>query len=78
MTAPEEAPAITLARIEGKLDHVIAQSGDHEHRIRALETQASASTDHEPRIKILEARSWPLPSLAILLSVAAVIIPLVR
>lgn len=61
MTAPEEVPAITLARIEGKLDHVIAQGSDHERRLR-----------------VLEARQWPLPSIAALMSVAALIVPFVR
>jgi hypothetical protein len=58
---PDEVLAVTLARIETKLDNAIASGADHERRIRTL-----------------EARSWPLPSAAVLLSVAAVIIPLVR
>ncbi|MFE0812663.1 hypothetical protein ACFW34_35100 [Streptomyces sp. NPDC058848] len=62
MSAPEEqSTAITLARIEGKLDHVILQGSDHERRLR-----------------VLEARQWPLPSVAALLSVAALIVPFVR
>lgn len=61
MTPAQEVPAVTLARIEGKLDHVIAGHADHERRLR-----------------VLEARQWPLPSAAVLLSVASVIIPFVR
>jgi hypothetical protein len=75
---PDELLAVTLARIETKLDNAISSNADHERRIRVLEEHKSANDDHEPRIKVLEARSWPLPSLAVLLSVAAVIIPLVR
>lgn len=58
---PDEILAVTLARIETKLDQSIALGSDHERRIR-----------------ILEARQWPLPSVAVLLSVASVIIPFVR
>ncbi len=60
-SAPDEILAVTLARMETKLDNALANQADHERRIR-----------------ILEARQWPLPSAAVLLSVAAVIIPVVR
>lgn len=60
-SAPDEILAVTLARIEAKLDQSIALGSDHERRIRTL-----------------EARQWPLPSAAMLVSVASVIIPLVR
>jgi hypothetical protein len=75
---PEEVPAVTLARIEGKLDHVIAQGNDHEGRIRVLEAFAQGASDHESRLKVVESRQWPVPSVALVLSLAAVIIPLVR
>lgn len=58
---PDELLAVTLARIETKLDNAIAGQADHERRIR-----------------ILESRQWPLPSVAVALSVAAAIITLVR
>lgn len=61
MSPPDEILAVTLARMETKLDNALHSQADHERRIRSL-----------------EARSWPLPSAAVLLSVAAVIIPLVR
>lgn len=61
MTTPQEAAAVTLARIETKLDAALR-----------------AGEDHERRLRVLEAGRWPLPSAAVLLSVAAVIIPLVR
>jgi hypothetical protein len=57
----EEILAVTLARIETKLDQAIRSDDDHERRLRHL-----------------EANRWPLPSAAVLLSVAAVIIPFVR
>lgn len=61
MSPPDEILAVTLARIETKLDQAIRSDDDHERRLRRL-----------------EANRWPLPSVAVLLSVAAVIIPLVR
>lgn len=55
----DESTAVTLARIEGKLDllhaalaSIQAQGADHEIRLRALE---STALDHE-RIRALEAR----------------------
>jgi hypothetical protein len=61
VSPPDEVLAVTLARIETKLDQAIRGGDDHERRLRAL-----------------EAARWPLPSAAVLLSVAAVIIPFVR
>lgn len=58
--APDELLAVTLARIETKLDNAI-----------------SLGSDHERRIRVLEARQWPLPAVACLMSVAAVILPFV-
>lgn len=46
MTAGEELPAVTLARIEGKLDLLHA----------AIQTAESRGLDHETRIRVLEAR----------------------
>lgn len=37
--AADEATAVILARIEGKLDRLIADNADHEHRLRAVETE---------------------------------------
>lgn len=75
--APDELLAVTLARIETKLDNAISLGSDHERRLRTLEDQAAESRDHEPRIKVLEARQWPLPSFALLLSAGALIVQFV-
>jgi hypothetical protein len=37
MTAPDESFAVTVARIEVKLDQALANHADHETRIRKLE-----------------------------------------
>ena len=76
---PNELLAVTLARIETKLDNAIHLGADHEGRIRRVESRHDDSDhdNHERRIASLEARQWPLPSAAVVLSVAAVIIPFV-
>lgn len=76
---PDELLAVTLARIETKLDNAISLGTDHERRLRIVEARHD-DKDHdalEKRVTTLESGRWPLPSLAVLLSVAAVIIPLV-
>lgn len=76
---PDELLAVTLARIETKLDNAISLGSDHERRLRNLEAQHDDKDheNHEQRLVRLEAGRWPLPSIAVLVSVAAVIIPLV-
>jgi len=53
------ATAVTLARIEIKLDSALQMAADHEQRIRALES-----------------KSWPLPTVAVLVSVGSAIVSL--
>lgn len=43
-----------------------------------LDQALAANTDHEARLRSLESSRWPLPAVAVLMSVAAVIIPFVR
>lgn len=60
---PQDNPtsvAVTLARIEIKMDSVLNSVSDHEQRIRTLES-----------------KSWPLPTVAVLVSVASAIVSLV-
>ncbi len=63
MTGGEEMPAVTLARIEGKLDllHAAIQTAesrglDHENRIRTLESTAADTA----RVAAVEARASAL------------------
>lgn len=44
-----ESVEVVLARIETKLDGVLAAAADHEARLRVLET-----TDHDTRLRSLE------------------------
>lgn len=77
--APSELLAVTLARIETKLDNAIATGGDHERRLRMLESRHDDDDhdQHERRLMSLEAGRWPLPSLAAALSVGALIMQLI-
>lgn len=61
MTGTSDSQEVVLARIETKLDSSLHMVGDHEGRIRALESNR-----------------WPLPTLAALVSVGAVVISLFR
>lgn len=47
MNLDETTVAVTLARIETKLDAALVQAGDHENRIRALEARPPGLT---PRV----------------------------
>jgi hypothetical protein len=50
--------------LTGRVDALIAQQGEVAEDVR----------DHETRIRSLEKARWPLPSLAILVSVAGLVI----
>jgi hypothetical protein len=76
---------IMMTRLESKMDNVresqAAQNTihtDHEQRLRMIENFVSQGNDHEARIKSLETNRWPLPSLAALISIAAVIIAVIN
>lgn len=54
---------------------------DHENRIRSLEQHSTSREkvqDHEVRLRSLERARWPLPSVAVLLSVAAVVLTVIQ
>lgn len=65
ITAREVYDAVV--RLTGRVDVLISQQST---------TQAEVQ-DHESRLRVLERARWPLPSAAVLLSIAALIIPLV-
>ena len=53
---------VAIARLETKLDNLSS----------SLPPQIA---DHERRLRLLEKRQWPLPSLAVLVSIAAIVAP---
>jgi hypothetical protein len=68
-----------VTRVETKLDGIgqgLTDLGkdvsDHESRLRALESMPKTS-DIEPRVTTLERARWPLPSVAAVCSVAALL-----
>ncbi len=70
-----------VLRLTGRVDTLISQHDetrtdlkDHELRIRAIENADKKDHDHEARLKELERNRWPLPSLALLVSLAALIL----
>lgn len=64
ITAREVYDAVI--RLTGRVDVLISQQST---------TQAEVQ-DHESRLRVLERARWPLPSAAVLLSIAALIVPL--
>lgn len=57
-----------VVRLTGRVDVLIEQQG----------TTARDVTDHEVRIRAVERRMWPLPSAAVLIALAALVVPLIR
>lgn len=74
-----------IVRLTGRVDVLIEQQSatqadvaDHEGRLRTLEQRRSPSVqdhqDHEGRLRTLERARWPLPSVAVLVSIAAIVV----
>ncbi|MFD8970557.1 hypothetical protein ACFV0C_37145 [Streptomyces sp. NPDC059568] len=87
MTAPPpHAPTtvdllVVLTRLETKLDTATTGIADHETRIRTQEQSAVTQDDIVPLradVETLKRARWPLPSIAALAAVAAVVIALYR
>jgi hypothetical protein len=64
ITAREVYDAVV--RLTGRVDVLISQQSTTQNEVQ----------DHESRLRVLEKARWPLPSAAVLLSVAALIVPL--
>lgn len=56
-----------VVRLTGRVDVLIEQQNHTSQEV----------VDHEARLRALERARWPLPSLAVLLSTAAIVIPIV-
>lgn len=57
-----------VVRLTGRVDLGLAQQ----------DTQRAISADHEARLRTLERARWPLPSLAVLLSLGGLVINFIR
>lgn len=72
-----------VLRLTGKMETLISQHDeqradikDHENRIRLIE--ANLPKDHEPRIRQLESGRWPLPTLSVMVAVAALVLTFIK
>lgn len=69
-TGPQVVVTITMREV---YDAVLTLTGQVNASISRQEDTARDVADHETRLRALERARWPLPSLAALLSLAAVV-----
>lgn len=68
---------ITTADIYRQLLDLTQAVGQLNGSISTLGAKVAVLDDHETRLRILERARWPLPALAIIVSSAALIVPLI-
>jgi len=59
-------------------DSVVKLTGRTEQVLRALDDHTADLKDHESRLRALEGARWPLPTLAVLVSIAALVLAFLR
>lgn len=65
----------SVVRLTGRLDVLIEQHAAMAQDLRDQEVRAdSRHNDHEARLRSLEKARWPLPSLAAVVSIAALVV----
>lgn len=66
-----------VERVSLQLTDLGTKTADHEQRLRDLEAHRLGERvdDHDQRLRRLESGRWPLPALAVLVSVAALALP---
>lgn len=64
----------SVGEVDRKVSDVSTDNHDHELRLRAIEQVVQTGLDHGVRIAALEKGRWPLPSLAVLVSICAIIV----
>lgn len=74
---PEGAVIITTADIYRQLLDLTKEVGELKGALQETSKIAKIVEDHETRLRVLERGRWPLPALAVLLSVAALVIQVV-
>jgi len=70
---PEGAVVITTADIYRQLLDLTRELGELKGAVQQANTRISAVDDHESRLRAMEKNRWPLPALAILISIAGVV-----
>lgn len=78
----------SIVRLAGRIDVLIEQQSrthtevqDHENRLRSLEQQVVSRKeigDHEHRLRSLERTRWPLPSVAVVISLGAIVLTVLQ
>jgi hypothetical protein len=59
-------------------DQVVALRAAVDRLSGLTEETTRSRTDHETRIRVLEKARWPLPAVAVLIALAALIVPVVE
>lgn len=59
-------------------DKVVTLSGKVDQLLAHREDSVKDLADHETRIRLLEKARWPLPALAAIVSVAALVVSLIK
>jgi hypothetical protein len=59
-------------------DQVVALRASVDRLSGLTEETARARADHETRIRVLEKSRWPLPAVAVLIALAALIVPVIE
>lgn len=68
----------SVVRLTGRLDVLIEQHTAMAQDLREHEARADIRhSDHEARLRSLEKARWPLPSLSLVASVAAVVVAII-
>jgi len=75
---PEGAVVITTADIYRQLLDLTKELGELKGAVQQANSRISAVDDHESRLRALEKNRWPLPALALLTSVGAVVATFVQ
>lgn len=71
---PEGAVVITTADIYRQLMQLTQELGELKGAVQRSAEMSKRVDDHETRLRVLERSRWPLPSLALLISLIAGIV----
>lgn len=67
-----------VMRLTATVERLVDGHADAERKLQDHEARSDRRhDDHEVRLRALERARWPLPALAVLVSVAALVLPLV-
>lgn len=68
-----------VVRLTGRVDVLIVQHADLQNDLIQHEQRADVRhLDHEGRLRSLEKARWPLPSLAAVVSIAALVVAVIK